>query len=220
MSNKREKENEKSNFYVTYLINGEEIATKTKKLQLVNENDLNKCSKAIKILSKQVYSIQTSIIEDFNLIYTSDLDASTNVERKSNLNLITVQSDLKHTPMEQDKPEVKPEKPDVKPNLATLKAAISSESNTVNSNTSNAPKTNILVDSLKTNIKKEESTTDKQAAKIDDSNQISDTVSKKLKINEEKKDEPAKPILKAAPKKNEPSKKATNQSITSFFKKA
>lgn len=61
--------------------------------------------------------------------------------------------------MEQDKPEVKPEKPDVKPNLATLKAAISSESNTVNSNTSNAPKTNILVDSLKTNIKKEESTT-------------------------------------------------------------
>lgn len=83
VANKREKENEKSNFYVTYLISGEEKSTKvieksfaikiwlifnfyslkTNKIQLVNENDFDKFNKETKVFSKQIYSIQNNIIE-------------------------------------------------------------------------------------------------------------------------------------------------------------
>lgn len=57
-------------------------------MQLVNERDLDTIGDDYKIISKQVYSIQSKPISDFNLIYSSDIDASNSLNRKSNLNVV------------------------------------------------------------------------------------------------------------------------------------
>lgn len=228
--NKREKENEKSNFIITFIINAEEKTSKVKRIMLVNENELDKTSKEYKILSKQVYSIENNVIEDFNLIYTSDIDASNNIQRKSNINLIVNEADRrKSTAQLLEQPDFKPKLEELKPAAKALPKSTST--NTISNVTSNTvAKSNILVDSVKTNIKKEDQSTaatKHDASKKEDTTQISETVSKKLKINDEQKtneasavEKEAKPLIKTASKKAEPVKKANNQSITSFFKKA
>jgi len=223
ISSKRDKENEKSNFHVTYLINGEEKSTKVKRVTLVNENELDKISREIKVLSKQVYSIQNNIIEDFNLIYTSDIDASNNIERKSNLNVIASESERKITIKEDPKPDIKPNVEALNKQAAkTLPQSISSSAiSNINSNNA-VPKSNILVDSVKSNIKKEDQPEKKATAKHDvtKKEEISETVNKKLKINDDQAEkEPTKPLIKPAAKKTEVKKAANQSTLTSFFKK-
>jgi len=198
ISSKRDKENEKSNFHVTYLINGEEKSTKVKRVTLVNENELDKISREIKVLSKQVYSIQNNIIEDFNLIYTSDIDASNNIERKSNLNVIASESERKIIIKEDPKP-------DIKPNVEAL----------------NKQAAKTLPQSISSSAIKDQPEK-KATAKHDvtKKEEISETVNKKLKINDDQAEkEPTKPLIKPAAKKTEVKKAANQSTLTSFFKK-
>jgi hypothetical protein len=85
---KVKRDSNKAEFHVTYLVTGEKVDTKKKRLFLANEADLNTLDD-IKIVHKQVYSIQKNPINDFDLIYGNDLDASLNIHRKSNLIVIS-----------------------------------------------------------------------------------------------------------------------------------
>lgn len=86
---KKKSNNESQTFFITYLIIGEKKQTNIKKVFLTNESDLDKTKDDFKILSKQIYSIQSNEITDFDIIYGSDLDASNNVNRKCNLKIST-----------------------------------------------------------------------------------------------------------------------------------
>jgi len=74
---------------LTYLIVGEEKLTSSKKVILANESDISKMTENLKVLSKQIYSIQSHKIDDFDIIYASDLDASQNLNRKFNLKVVS-----------------------------------------------------------------------------------------------------------------------------------
>lgn len=89
---KRDSSDEKSKFFTTYLIIGEDKQTEIKRVFLANETDLEKTKSEFNILSKQIYSIQSNEVNEFDVIYASDLDASNNLSRKSNL---TISSKLK-----------------------------------------------------------------------------------------------------------------------------
>jgi hypothetical protein len=80
-----DKKKESTTFHSTYLIIGENKQSKNKNVFLSNEKDLNKVKEQYNILSKQIYSIHTNEIEDFDLIHGSDLDSSNNINRKCNL---------------------------------------------------------------------------------------------------------------------------------------
>ncbi|RNA31477.1 DNA polymerase delta subunit 3 isoform X1 [Brachionus plicatilis] len=72
---KKRKEDPTAKFYVTF----------NKQISLVNEADIDSFEKECKIESKKVYSIQNFKIEDFNLLFSNDVDSSNNIARKSNL---------------------------------------------------------------------------------------------------------------------------------------
>ncbi len=95
------KNDEKARFFITYLIISQD--KQGIRVSLVNEDDLEQFEKSNSVISKQIYSIENKIIEvkenygylknlkfefiqflsskDFNLIYSSDIDASNNVSR-------------------------------------------------------------------------------------------------------------------------------------------
>ncbi len=79
---------------MTYLIVVEEESTNAKRVLLANESDICKVTKNLKVLSKQIYSIQSNRIDDFDIIYASDLDASQNLNRKSNLKVVSKLGDV------------------------------------------------------------------------------------------------------------------------------
>jgi len=85
---RRKSDNKKSEFSVVYLLAMENKETKTKKIVLVNENELTKYDDEYKTLSKQVYSIQLKPNTDFDQICACDAEASSNINRKSNLTVI------------------------------------------------------------------------------------------------------------------------------------
>lgn len=91
---KKKANDDKIMFYVTYLIIGEDKTTNVKQVLLVNESDFNKMTENLKVLSKQIYSIQSNKIENFDIIYASDLEASQNLNRKSNLKVVSKLGDV------------------------------------------------------------------------------------------------------------------------------
>ncbi len=53
----------KSEFFVTYLIIGQDLSTNSTRVFLKNENELGQAEKECKIVSKQIYSIENKQIE-------------------------------------------------------------------------------------------------------------------------------------------------------------
>lgn len=93
---------EKSKFYSTYIIIGEDKETHIKRVFLKNESDLSNVTQDVNILSKQIYSIQSNQIDDFEVIYASDLEASKNVNRKANLKITSKLGAVRSNDMEVD----------------------------------------------------------------------------------------------------------------------
>ncbi|CAF0943914.1 unnamed protein product [Brachionus calyciflorus] len=82
---KKRKDEPKKKFYITYLIIGIDNQTKNKRINLVNEVDMDSIEKELKIISQKVYSVQSLKVEDFNIFFSNDIDSSNNIKRKSNL---------------------------------------------------------------------------------------------------------------------------------------
>lgn len=85
----KKSDDEEKKFFRTYLIIGEDKTTKKKRVFLANETDIGKTTENFLVLTKQIFSVQSSEIEDFDLICASDLDASHNLNRKSNIKIVS-----------------------------------------------------------------------------------------------------------------------------------
>lgn len=216
---------EKSKIHFTYLIIGEDKTTKIKRIFLKNETDLDKVNDNFKILSKQIYSIQANEINDFDLIYASDLDASHNVNRKSNLKVTSklgeiagklVKMDIESTQSDDD---------------LMMAVDIPKETKKATSKTDNQENKPVV---KKLEVKKELETksSDKKDAVLKDMDQIlpkkeepkesksifkNDAKKQKVEINAPGTAPAAKPTAAKGKKTTEPSKK--QPTMMSFFKK-
>lgn len=218
------KNSNKSNIFATYLVIIDDYETKKKRITLVNDDNLAKLDKSA-ILSKQIYSLQAVEVNDFNLIYSNDTDASNNLSRKSNIDVVNKLGDVtkantnKNDSDSEDMELVEAEK------LSNLNLASKSHDN-ISKISENIENKVPVKHALNQNEKPAKPIKEETKELVD-----TDKQNKRLKLNEETNSKPAVPSAPAAqsstasatakkidPKK--PTKPANQSTLTSFFKKA
>ena len=218
VTNKRKSKDSKKEFYVTYLVVAQDKGTQATKFFLVNEPDMEKTEKEYRIISRQIHSLENKPIEDFNLICSSDLDASNNINRKSNLNVIFNDDDdnaMAQMVLGESSNTIKQPAAAQQANSTTSK--VKTESVESKKPVAEAP-------AVKHPQQHKENISSKPTVKDEPKDEEGEAEKKKAKLNNpepEKKKAPAASTHSAPAKKTDAKAKPAQQaSIMSFFKKS